>query len=309
MRADELERRLAQLLAVERDRHVVQLGRLEQAVDVRLVAEDRRADLRVVAADALEHARAVVQAVREYVDLRVLPGDELPVQPDEVRLLHVRAPSSSLSPTGARALLGWPRPCSRCRRGRGSAARPARAASTADSTAAASVSKDRPWRSSRAVLRNIASGLAPRCPRCPARSRARARRRRGRRRRPRLALGSIPIEPVIIAASSLRMSPNMFSVTITSKSRGVGDELHRGVVDEHVLERDVGTPSAARGDRRAPQAAVSRTLALSTLVTLRARGAERDLARCASISCGGVGAEVRRAVVACASSRRSRCRP
>ena len=32
----------------------------------------------------------------------------------------------------------------------------------------------------------------------------------------------------------------MFSVTIVSKSRGVGDELHRGVVDEHVLELDVG---------------------------------------------------------------------
>ena len=49
----------------------------------------------------------------------------------------------------------------------------------------------------------------------------------------------MPIEPVSIAASSLRMSPNMFSVTITSKWRGRGDELHRGVVDEHVLELDV----------------------------------------------------------------------
>ena len=53
------------------------------------------------------------------------------------------------------------------------------------------------------------------------------------------ALGSRPIEPVSIAASSLRMSPNMFSVRITSKWRGVGDELHRGVVDEQVLELDV----------------------------------------------------------------------
>ena len=31
----------------------------------------------------------------------------------------------------------------------------------------------------------------------------------------------------------------MFSVTITSKWRGRGDELHRGVVDEQVLELDV----------------------------------------------------------------------
>ena len=77
---------------VERDRHVVELGRLEEAVEVVGVAEDRRADLGVVAADALEDAGAVVQAVREYVDLRVLPGDELAVHPDEVRLLHVVAP-------------------------------------------------------------------------------------------------------------------------------------------------------------------------------------------------------------------------
>ena len=53
------------------------------------------------------------------------------------------------------------------------------------------------------------------------------------------AQGSIPIEPVSIAASSLRMSPNRFSVRITSKWRGRGDELHRGVVDEQVLELDV----------------------------------------------------------------------
>ena len=58
--------------------------------------------------------------------------------------------------------------------------------------------------------------------------------------RPSEALGSMPIEPVSIAASSLRMSPNMFSVRITSKWRGRGDELHRGVVDEQVLELDVG---------------------------------------------------------------------
>ena len=31
------------------------------------------------------------------------------------------------------------------------------------------------------------------------------------------ALGSMPIEPASIEASSVRMSPNMFSVTITSK--------------------------------------------------------------------------------------------
>ncbi len=70
------------------DRHVVELGRLEQAVEVVEVAEDAGAARRLVRADALEHTGAVVQAVREYVNLGVLPGDELPVVPDEVRLLH-----------------------------------------------------------------------------------------------------------------------------------------------------------------------------------------------------------------------------
>src|SRR5579884_1251125 len=37
---------------------------------------------------------------------------------------------------------------------------------------------------------------------------------------PRLAEGSSPIEPVSCEASSVRMSPNMFSVTITSNWRG-----------------------------------------------------------------------------------------
>jgi hypothetical protein len=53
------------------------------------------------------------------------------------------------------------------------------------------------------------------------------------------ALGSMPIEPVSIAASSLRMSPNMLSVRITSKRCRRRDELHRGVVDEDVLEADL----------------------------------------------------------------------
>jgi hypothetical protein len=55
------------------------------------MAEHRGADLGLVGADALEHARSVVQAVRQDVDLGVLPGDELPVHPDEVGLVHCRS--------------------------------------------------------------------------------------------------------------------------------------------------------------------------------------------------------------------------
>src|SRR3989449_9179078 len=45
-------------------------------------AEDSRALLTLVAPDAFEGGQAVVEAVREDVDLSVLPGHELPVQPD-----------------------------------------------------------------------------------------------------------------------------------------------------------------------------------------------------------------------------------
>ena len=64
----------------------------------------------------------------------------------------------------------------------------------------------------------------------------------------------------------------MFSVTITSKSRGVGDQLHRRVVDEQVLEFDIRelAPREITHDL-APEAAGLETFALSTLVTANAR--------------------------------------
>ena len=85
---DQLVRGRAQLLERVRDRHVVELGRLEQPLQMIVVAEDRRSRRRLVGALALEHAGAVVQAVRQYVDLGVLPGNEFSVVPDEVRLFH-----------------------------------------------------------------------------------------------------------------------------------------------------------------------------------------------------------------------------
>ena len=98
-----------------------------------------------------------------------------------------------------------------------------------------------------------------RCPsrRCPAPSRGLARRGPGLLRRfdPRLAEGSIPIEPPSIAASSVRMSPNMFSVTITSKSLRAADQAHRAGVDADLLHlRCLGTPCATRSRPRATAA-------------------------------------------------------
>ena len=47
----------------------------------------------------------------------------------------------------------------------------------------------------------------------------------------------MPIEPASTAPSSLRMSPNMFSVSTTSKRLRVQHQLHRAVVHQHVVER------------------------------------------------------------------------
>ncbi len=226
----------AQLLGGVGHRHVVELGRAQQALDVLGVAEHRRAELGVVAAHALEDAGAVVQAVRQDVDLGVLPGDEFSVHPDEVGGLHVH-----LAPIrGCRALPGSPARCLPRRPDRRCAGPRRVRASTADSTAAASLSKPRPWRSIIAAERNIASGLATPLPGDVGRGAVHGLEQPGSPSAPSEALGSIPIEPVSIAASSERMSPNMFSVRITSKCARRGDELHRRVVDEHVLELDVG---------------------------------------------------------------------
>ena len=95
-----------------------------------VVAEDRRVAVRrLVGPDALEDAGPVVQGVREYVNLGVLERDELPVHPDAVSLAHF---NSSRTASVVSAVVAVP-PRSVVR------SPPARARSTADSTAAACV--------------------------------------------------------------------------------------------------------------------------------------------------------------------------
>ena len=52
----------------------------------------------------------------------------------------------------------------------------------------------------------------------------------------RLAEESIPMEPVTILASSDKISPNMFSVRITSNCAGFMYKLHCTVVNQHMLQ-------------------------------------------------------------------------
>ena len=85
---DDLVDRRAHLLAGVGQRHVVHLGRALEARQVVAEAEDRRAPVRVVRPDALEHRGAVVEAVREHVDLGVGPVDERAVHPDLLGFLH-----------------------------------------------------------------------------------------------------------------------------------------------------------------------------------------------------------------------------
>ena len=133
-----------------------------------------------------------------------------------------------------------------------------------------------PWRSIIATEPNMASGLALPVPAMSGAEPCTGSNRPGPPA-PSEALGSIPIEPVSMAASSLRMSPNMFSVRITSNCAGLRHQLHRRVVHQQVLELDVGVlrrRGASTTSRHSRE--VSSTFALSTLVTFRARELEGD---------------------------------
>src|SRR5205823_987242 len=94
------------------------------------------------------------------------------------------------------------------------------AAETAPSTASASSCRPSERRNSIAAARIVPNGFATPF---PAMSGAEPwiGSYRPRLPSPSDALGSMPIDPAIIAASSLRMSPNMFSVTMTSNCAGL----------------------------------------------------------------------------------------
>ena len=81
----------AQLLDRVRERHVQEPGRVVEAAEVVGEPEDGGAAVGGVAADALEHAGAVVEPVRTDVDPRVGPVDELAAEPDLLGFLHLRA--------------------------------------------------------------------------------------------------------------------------------------------------------------------------------------------------------------------------
>ena len=77
------------------------------------------------------------------------------------------------------------------------------------------------------------------------------------------AEGSMPMEPVSMAASSESMSPNRLSQTMTSNCLGVAHELHGAGVGQDVLQLDVlDLPGVHGGDDLVPQHAGAHDVAL-----------------------------------------------
>ena len=73
---------LGELLLGEGDLHAVDLGRIEQPVDVGVQPEDGGALPGVVGAQALEHAGSVMHHVGQDVDVGLLPIHHFAVEPD-----------------------------------------------------------------------------------------------------------------------------------------------------------------------------------------------------------------------------------
>ena len=212
------------------------------------VAEHRRPAVRhLVRAHALEDARAVVQRMREHVDLGVLVRDELAVHPD--LMAHVTAPPA---PPWSR------RRWSRCRPGpRGGRPSPGPCRPPILRQPPAS-SRPSPWRSMSAADRIIPSGLAipwpamsgavpwtgsnrpgPTPPKDGGRQHA---QRAGEHRR----LVGQDVAEHVLGDDHLEVA------------RG-GDQPHRGGVDEQVLELDVRELLGVdAGDDGAPQPATCR---------------------------------------------------
>ena len=249
------------------------------------MAEDRRAALGLVAADALEDAGPVVQAVAEHVDLRLVPGDELAVVPDQLSLLHagkyaeigarsaeccggcaadmpvpaliprrqitersitaavISAVPTTCSPPAPVARSGVRRPRSRT----ASTAASIRAASLGLAEAVAEHHRRREEGGERVGAR---PGR-----RCRAPSRGPARTARGRHP-PEAGRGQHPQRP----GQHRRLVAEDVAEEVLGDDHvevgGARDELHRRVVDQQVVELDVGvarrrpgSPSRARGAR------------------------------------------------------------
>ena len=104
---------------------------------------------------------------------------------------------------------------------------------------------------------------------------------------PRLEDGIIPMEPVIIEASSDRMSPNIFSVTITSNCAGFFTICIAQLSTNISLYSTSGYSACSRCITVRHRRLVSSTLALSTQHSFlrRLRAVSKPMRPMRSISC------------------------
>ena len=191
---DRLEARGAQLVDRVRELHVEELRRGLEPLEVVGEPEDRRAALGGVAADALEDAGAVVQAVRADVDPGIRPVHELAVHPDLLGLLHVgpfpclecyvvrrRRPAARARATRTSSAREA-RPCAcRCRRRPRAGRRRAGVLSIRTRSTLPERRRARPRPGAKPVAASTASGPATRARSAPVSARRPSARRRGGR--------------------------------------------------------------------------------------------------------------------------------
>ena len=74
--------RLVQLFLGKGNLHAHDVGRIEQAIGVCVQTEDGGAIRGLVGTDTFEYAHAVVQRVREHVNIGFTPGNHFTIKPD-----------------------------------------------------------------------------------------------------------------------------------------------------------------------------------------------------------------------------------
>ena len=228
--------------------------------------------LGLVGADALEDARAVVEAVAEYVDRWRRPMRRTRRSSRSTRPAStVVAPLHDWSQDEPRRVGHLGRVVAVAARGRRCAAR--RRARDRRAVRRRPRPQPSPWRSMHGRREDggerVGDALAGDVGRraVDRLEDARAAVRRG------CAEGSMPSEPVSIAASSVRMSPNMFSVTITSKSAGRETSCIAALSTSRWSSSTSGYSPATPLTTSRQSREVSSTLALSTDVTRPAASA------------------------------------
>ena len=194
-------------------------------------------------------AGPVVQRVRQDVHLGVLPPDELPVHPDEVRLLHAlvlstrprRARQARRSPPGVIAAVPT---CDLLRLPRGEI----RSAETAAPAPGrwpilpppprSSIRSE--WRSISATDPKVASGFATPCPAMSGAEPCTGSYRPGP---PRAEACRLPSRPDRARDHRGLVGEDVAEHVLGQdhvEVAGARDQLHRGVVDQHVLELHAG---------------------------------------------------------------------